>query len=74
MRPFALSGLARLDGGRAMRDNLDMPSTWLATVLDQEQIERTGTIAARTQDVETMPDRAGVDIADELGGGFWFVI
>jgi hypothetical protein len=45
-----------------------MTSAWLATILDQEQIEATGAIAPRSQDVETMPDRAGADIADELGG------
>jgi hypothetical protein len=45
-----------------------MTSAWLATLLDQEQIEKTRVIAPRSQDVETMPDRTGAEIADELGG------
>lgn len=45
-----------------------MPSPWLATTLDQEQFEFVGTkIASRTTAVETMPDRAGTDVAEELG-------
>jgi len=45
-----------------------MTSAWLATLLDQEQIELCGPIASRIVDVETMPDRAGADVAQELGG------
>lgn len=45
-----------------------MSSSWLATVLDQEQIETTTTIASRLTEVEGMPDRLGVDVAAELGG------
>lgn len=40
----------------------------MATLLDQEQIERTGTIAPRPVDVQSMPDRSGTDVAAELGG------
>jgi hypothetical protein len=45
-----------------------VPSSWIATMLDQEQIERSNVIAARPQSVETMPDRSGADVAQELGG------
>lgn len=41
--------------------------TWMATTLDQEQIELTSTIAPRVQAVETMPDRTGIEVAAELG-------
>ena len=40
----------------------------MATLLDQEQIERAGTIAPRPVDVVSMTDRTGSDIAEELGG------
>jgi len=43
-------------------------SSWLATTLDQEQIERKTLISSRTMDVTTMPRRNGRDVADELGG------
>jgi hypothetical protein len=45
-----------------------VPSSWIATILDQEQIELTNAIAPRTQDVQQMPDREGKDIGIELGG------
>lgn len=45
-----------------------MPSSWIATTLDQEQIELTGTIAPRSGDVEALPDRSGLEVANELGG------
>jgi hypothetical protein len=45
-----------------------VPSSWIATMLDQEQIERSNSIAARPQSVEMMPDRSGTDVAQELGG------
>ena len=45
-----------------------MPSSWIATLLDQEQIEKLNPIAPRPQAVETMPDRTGDDVATELGG------
>lgn len=48
-----------------------MSSSWLATLLDQEQIERSsGQIAARTVNVETMDTRTGVDVARELGSRY----
>jgi hypothetical protein len=40
----------------------------MATLLDQEQIERVNTIAPRNQSVELMPLRSGADVASELGG------
>jgi hypothetical protein len=42
-------------------------SSWMATVLDQEQIEKSGGIASRPTSVESMPDRTGVEVATELG-------
>lgn len=45
-----------------------LTSSWLATLLDQEQIEIAGSIASRVTDVESMPDRSGADVAQELGG------
>ena len=45
-----------------------MPSSWMATLLDQEQIELTRVIAPRPQRVEDLPDRSGIDVARELGG------
>jgi hypothetical protein len=40
----------------------------MATLLDQEQIERTSPIAARSCAVERLPDRTGPDVSAELGG------
>lgn len=45
-----------------------MSATWMATMLDQEQIEKSSPIQPRVVDVEGMPDRPGSDVADELGG------
>lgn len=45
-----------------------MSSSWLSTVLDQEQIEATGSIGPHTVDVKSMPDRTGAAVAAELGG------
>jgi hypothetical protein len=45
-----------------------VPSSWIATVLDQEQIELTGTIASRMQATKEMPDRPAADVVAELGG------
>jgi hypothetical protein len=45
-----------------------MPSSWIATLLDQEQIERQSAIAPRPQAVEALPDRTGQEVAKELGG------
>lgn len=42
----------------------------MATLLDQEHIELTGVIAPRPQRVEDLPDRHGLDVAQELGGRF----
>lgn len=45
-----------------------MSSSWLATVLDQEQIEATTTITSHVTPLVDMPDRVGSDVAVELGG------
>lgn len=46
-----------------------MSAPWIATMLDQEQIEGAGTaIESRLVDVEGMPPRSGHDVASELGG------
>lgn len=45
-----------------------MPSSWMATLLDQEQIEATSTIVSRGESIEFMPGRPGTDVATELGG------
>jgi hypothetical protein len=42
----------------------------MATLLDQEQIEKSRPIAARPRDVASLPDRTGVQVAAELGGRF----
>lgn len=44
-----------------------MSSSWMATLLDQEQIEVTNTIEPRTRDIQAMPDRSGEEVAEELG-------
>lgn len=46
----------------------EVSSSWLSTLLDQEQIEMNGSIGPHVGDVETMPDRSGVEVAEELGG------
>jgi hypothetical protein len=48
----------------------DMPNSWLATLLDLEQIEAATVIAPRSQTVEGLPDRPGPEVAAELGGRF----
>jgi hypothetical protein len=45
-------------------------SSWMATLLDQEQIERANPIAPRSQSVLLMPDRSGVEVSAEIGGRF----
>ncbi len=40
----------------------------MATLLDQEHIERSAAIAPRGQDVKAMPDRPGNEVSLELGG------
>lgn len=45
-----------------------MPSSWTATLLDQEQIEHSSGIGSRLVDVTAMPDRTGKNVAQELGG------
>ncbi|HEY3736086.1 MAG TPA: hypothetical protein VGL26_01470 [Jatrophihabitans sp.] len=44
-----------------------MSSSWLATLLDQEQIETTTKITSHVTPVVDMPDRTGADVAHELG-------
>jgi hypothetical protein len=44
-----------------------MSSSWLSTLLDQERIEVAQVIAARRTAVETMPDRGGCDVVEDLG-------
>lgn len=44
-----------------------MSSSWLSTLLDQERIELVQEIAARGVAVESMPDRCGSDVVDDLG-------
>lgn len=44
-----------------------MSSSWLSTLLDQERIEIVQTIAGRGVAVETMPDRTGSDVVEDLG-------
>jgi hypothetical protein len=45
-----------------------MPSSWIATLLDQEQVELTGSISPRPQDVRSLDDRSGDEVVQELGG------
>ena len=48
-----------------------MTSSWLATILDQEQIEKySGVISPRTSDVERLSDRKGTEVAKELGSRY----
>lgn len=44
-----------------------MSSSWLATTLDQEQIEKNTAISSHVTDVMQMPDRPGKDVAREIG-------
>lgn len=49
-----------------------MSCAWLATMLDQEQLEgRKATITSHVQSVVDMDDRPGSEVAAELGGRYF---
>jgi hypothetical protein len=45
-----------------------MPASWMATLLDQEQIESSRPITPRPTNAQDMSDRSGEEVSHELGG------